>query len=81
MGVTVSDARSVKQMNFDQVTNFPIFRNDGLRQIVHFSQNLPPISQAAQGHFANDDRMHHHLGLIEQMSKERVGDTEMISPD
>ena len=60
MNIYVSDAASKQMVTVDEVQNFGIGRDDGLRQVRKSAQDKSALADIAESEFTNDERMGQH---------------------
>lgn len=80
MSIDVANAPSGQGVAFDEVQDLAVGCHPCQRQIGQVAQNDFALSKAAEGEFANNERMYQHLPCFEQGDESPVTGSQMVYP-
>jgi len=81
MRVDQPDPPARQAMSFHKIQNFLLRRLLRLRKGFEQGKNFRPVFKVSAGQLANDERVHHHPFLQQQLPEMTVDLFEMIDPD
>ena len=72
MSIDIANAQTEEQVLIDEVKNFPIRRDAGLRQVVQRPENEIPPRYISQGAFADYEGVCQNISCIEQPTRYEI---------
>ena len=80
MNIDVPDALAVQDVALDKRQNFPTLGHRCGRQILEQIQDRGAMAQTSAGNLADHERMHDHVGSLQQIDKLCIATAKVIDP-
>ena len=81
MHVHPADSRAGQGVCFEEGQRLGMLEKRCDRQISEEGENLAPVAQLAAGDLPDDERVRHHLAVVQQLGERGVATAEMGDPD